>query len=173
MPEMIFSMVGDDGQPFFPCGGCQVCHDLYGDFLDAVISGVTSCACQALGGASPDITTSFTGVNGSFTATWDALRNEWVATNIGTLTLKTYDSVDGTCTDEADTFTAQVDLHIACNNNILGAFATTGSIGPLGTSTLFQNLSFAIDDVAPNTLNCFDDAPIGQAFDGNITVTTP
>lgn len=94
------------------------CHDLLGDTLSGAISGILGCGgCYTVTPSPPlfvafDYTSSFTGINGAFTANWDGT-SQWIAT-IGSTTVTSYTSTDGTCSGTPTTSTSNVFLFITC-----------------------------------------------------------
>lgn len=155
-----------------PCC-CGFCHALFGDTLDVVVTGVVSCDCIAGG---PDSSYVITGVNGSFTAAWDA-SSAWTVV-VGSITYTQWESGDGTCSGESITASADLTLYITCTgNNHLVVFIGTGSLPPpINALEAFLNSDgLTIDDTMPNQTICGDSG--GGLFqvgiDGNVVVSLP
>jgi hypothetical protein len=102
MPDTYIMSEVVDGAPFFPCGPCGLkCHDFYGDTPTYALSGVLQCTdCYTItfetstGFFVADCKFSFTGINGTGTATWGG--SNWQV-GIGDVVLSIYGTNDGTC----------------------------------------------------------------------------
>lgn len=164
------------------CSGCcGTCHDLWGDTLDVVVSGISECnGCYTVpigGGSFKDFEVDWTGINGSHTLTWDG--SQWTATiETGNITIRQYASFDGTCTGLEDTFTGDTDMAVVCTgDNILQPVFINGHAGAF-IASIFSNQSgtVTIDEAIPNELNCGDiggDGIFAGGTGGTVTVTVP
>lgn len=153
-----------------PCCCCPS-HDIN---LDVVVAGVTSCNCIA---NIPDFSFSFTGVNGSFSPTWNGTLQGWSDPIIGTQTYTQWTSVDGTCSGDSIENTTDIGLLIQCNGGVLTAYITTPSLTPpLAFFVLFSNVTGgAINDSLPNENTCGGPFADGTevAIDGTVTISLP
>lgn len=82
-------------------GCCDPCED-HSD-LEVVVSGVVACDCQDFSGVgiASNRVNSFSGINGSFVATWDAGVERWVIPEMGIVDWTLYASVS--CVDFVQT----------------------------------------------------------------------
>jgi len=162
-----------------PCEGCcnpKFCHDLYGDTLQAAISGIHTCdGCYTInpGGGPQDVQFSFTGLNGMFTATWNAITSAWEVT-IGTVTITFFASSNGSCTGATTTSTEDVVLSLTCQGeNLFVANAVAG--GALSVSVFDSNAATPVPFGDPmNSIfvlaDCGSGSTIG-AYGGTITLS--
>lgn len=141
------------------CAGCcapTFCRDRYGDTIDAVLSGVLQClGCFFFTFAGNDYSASWTGVNGSFTATFDAGPGIWINASVGTITINSYLSTDGTCTGDPTTSTLDARLEIECNQftegrSIFFVQVFGGDSG--GVNFVIFSATVFIDTASPNDL---------------------
>lgn len=112
------------GQPSFPCGNCGRCHDKYGDSLTVILSGILLCSgCYTFTFDGHDYSATFTGVNGSYTATWTG--SGWQNLNIGTVTLTQWSSTDGSCSGSTTTGDVNAALSVTCTgDNVFTVFVS-------------------------------------------------
>lgn len=167
------------GAPSFPCGGCQKCHDLLGDNLAVVISGVTVCM-PCLSNGTLNIAVTFTGINGAFTAVWDAGSSTWIVT-VGTVTKTRYpDGTDGGgCTGDPTIETKDAILTISCSgDNALGANISAAGFDPDPIEIEFIDAAGTINAAMTNTNGCGFNGDgsillVGTVGSGTVTVTFP
>lgn len=162
----------DDDGPFTRC------HDALGDSLNVAISGIMGCSsCYTInpGGGAVDVEFTFTGLNGLFTAAWNAGTSAWEVI-IGTVTVTFFASADGTCTGSPTTSTADVLLSLQCTGD--NSFTALALAGAVITVNVFSNVAGDVQfgDPLPNTY-VLGDCGTGSApafvgaFGGNITVS--
>lgn len=156
------------------------CHDSLGNNLKVAISGIVACSgCYTInaGGGPQDVEFSFTGLNGMFTAVWNAITSAWEVV-IGTATVSFFPSADGSCTGDPTTSTADVMLSLQCSGD--NSFTAISLAGAAITVDVFENVAGTVQfgDPLPNTFVLGDcgtgtgPAFIG-AYGGNITITLP
>lgn len=172
---MSFSIVVA-GTPSFECGPC-LCPPTSSN-LDVAISGILSCdACYTVnaGGGNQDVKfDTFTGINGTFTAVWNAINSRWEVV-IGTITVHFYSSADGSCTDEFNSAVEDVTLAIKCESGVLTATAASSS-GPLPFVVFNNSTGGSLSDPLDNSFvsgDCGQPSPpaIVAAYGGTITIT--
>ncbi len=150
------------------------CHDFIGDNLDVVVSGILQCSgCYTIGGV--DVSISFTGVNGMFTAVWDSGSGTWIVI-VGTITVITYLSNDGTCTGVDTTTTGDLTLSALCSGANTFLVTITGTAG-LSLSVFQNDGSGVLGDALANLFTLGEcgtgTLPTVAGYDGTVTVSKP
>lgn len=157
-------------------GCCKFCHDGLGDNLSVAISGILKCPdCYTInpGGGAADVKFSFTGLNGLFTAAWNAGTSAWEVV-IGTATATFYASSDGSCTGSTTTSEADVVLSLQCSGE--NQFTAIVGAGVSISINVFSNAGTPFHSVLTNAFVLGDcgtgSAPsfIG-AYGGTITLS--
>ncbi len=152
----------------------RICHDLYGDFLDAVISGIIICpACYTLSGN--DYKFEFvSGINGSHSTEWDG--GAWRNNNIGQVKITQYPSSNGTCAGTGVEDTGNVSLEIDCTGDNVLLVNIAVSANGLATGLFFNDAGVIEEDI-PNQIDIggCGSGVFGAAsgYDGMVTIALP
>lgn len=162
-------------------GGCECpckCHALFGETLDAVVSGVTEClTCFQSGGAGFGFVVQFVGVNGGHSIPY--IGGESWQKNIGLSTLTIWNNGDSSCDgDPIAVENPQILLSISCDisTNLMSGSIIIPASGSLGGFISIFGSSGNIDTLWVNTLTFADcstqpNAVVG--YDGAMIVSTP
>lgn len=133
-----------DNVPTFPCGGCT-CADLLGHDLEVVISGVSNCGdCWIYDGFGAGVAfrlSGFTGVNGSFVATWNG--SGWNPLVLGVGTIQRWGNFPATACDEDDPVgdtVFDITASLDCSNGQLSLFAKGSTLA--GGSPEFPTMQY-------------------------------
>jgi len=154
------------------CPGCctpKECHDLWGDTLDVVISGISACGCFSTS-PTDHYSAAISGVSGSYTAVWNTTTLLWEVV-VGSVTYTTYS--DDTCTTPSGTIgPLDVKLFILCTANciLVRIKETPDTLGP--NIYIFREpelTCWELDDAIPNQNTC----PGFPAGGGTVTVSLP
>ena len=102
------------------CVECCVCHGAYGDNINAVVSGVSICACTTTGAETGGLDASIEilsgAVNGSFDLVWDPGLQGWKLDAIAVVKFTIYDSTDQSCSGSVVAETeVEADIQAGCD----------------------------------------------------------
>lgn len=150
------------GVPSFPCGGCAVCHALWGDHLVLVLTMFDMAClvgnCFTLRGKFYSVTAT----GGTINAAWDAAWAPGWQVVVDTLTFQEYEE-DSCTTPKGATFTLNALAQIACSENLVTVnIATVGFPSDDGSEfpVFLNSTPHALDATITNDLGA---CPGGQA----------
>lgn len=146
-------------------GGCPTSGT-----ISVTLSGVAACGCLLIGGLQSLNATSFAGINGVHTLTWNGTL--FAISSVGSITVEHY--TDSACTTMDTTNTDSFDITAQCNGGqwevVVAVPFGSPVIQPGFNGTVFTNAALPLPagTTIPNNLVCGTGVLVG---DGNATVS--